>query len=57
LDEVVDGVTDGEIGDDLGITPQSFDFDLEAGVARSQHGQPPGLVVVDPVLPASGGHP
>ncbi len=55
--EVVDGVGDGQVGDDLGVGPQSLDLDVEARVTGGQHGVALCLVVGDPVLPAAGGHP
>ena len=38
--EVVDGLRDGELGDDVGVLAQRLDLDLEAGVGRGEDRQP-----------------
>ena len=55
--EVLDGLGDGQVGDDLGALPEGLDLDLEPGVGRCQDGEPLLLVAVDPALPAAGRHP
>ncbi|CPU66332.1 Possible glyoxalase/bleomycin resistance protein/ dioxygenase [Mycobacteroides abscessus] len=55
--QVVQGLRDGEVGDELRVLPEPLDLDLETGVAGRQDGESLLLVVRDPPLPAPRGHP
>jgi hypothetical protein len=55
--QVVDGLRDGEAGDDLRLLAERLDLDVEAGVGRCDHPVPLRLVVGHPVLPGAGCHP
>jgi len=55
--EVIDGLGDGEVRDDLRVLAQRLDLDLEPRVGRGHDGEALLLVVLDPALPAAGGHP
>src|SRR5215208_3953128 len=54
---VLDDGGDGKLLDRGGVLAQPFDLALEARVGRGQHAVTAALVTLDPLLPASGGHP
>ena len=55
--EVVDGLRDGEVGDDVRVLAQRFDLDLEPRIRRGEDAVALRLVVRLPALPAARRHP
>ena len=55
--DVRDRVGHGQVRDDVGVLPKSFDLDLESRIPRREDGEALLLVVCLPAFPAARGHP